>query len=120
MTEGYKGHRLGSRVGTAHQIFDEKGPEAMSEWCLANGLAANTVKLWVSVWGKGTGQKLSSAAKVAIAEGVSIIAPKGNVKVKWSKRPARLVERGEQCSEIKWLDTGTNQALPNDQLLFKN
>ncbi len=43
-----------------------------------------------------------------------------NVKVIWSKRPARLIERGEQCSEIEFLDTGSRQAIPNGELIFES
>jgi hypothetical protein len=41
--------------------------------------------------------------------------PKSNIRVIWTSRPVRLIDEGEQCSEIHWLDTGTRQALPNDQ-----
>lgn len=33
----------------------------------------------------------------------------------WTERPAKIILRGEQQTEIKWLDTGTHQAIPNDQ-----
>jgi hypothetical protein len=41
-----------------------------------------------------------------------------HIRVLWTKRPARLIRKGEQCSEIKWLDTGSFQALANDQIEF--
>ena len=40
------------------------------------------------------------------------------MRVKWSKREATLLERGPQISYVKWKDTGTEQAIPNDQLEF--
>jgi hypothetical protein len=44
-----------------------------------------------------------------------------NVKIKWAKkRPAKVVAKGPEVSEIKWLDTGQVQAIPNDQLDFLN
>ena len=42
-----------------------------------------------------------------------------DVRVKWATgRPAKVMHRGGQVSEIKWLDTGIVQAIPNDQLDF--
>ena len=42
----------------------------------------------------------------------------GSVKVRWSKRLVKLIAKGEQCSEIKWLDNGTTQILSNEQINF--
>jgi len=43
------------------------------------------------------------------------------VRVKWDRaRPARLLYRGAEASEIKWLDTGVLQVIPNNQLDFLN
>jgi hypothetical protein len=41
-----------------------------------------------------------------------------DVRVRWSKRPARLLGRGKEVSEIKWLDTQSRQVISNDQLEF--
>ena len=42
-----------------------------------------------------------------------------DVRVKWDRsRPARLLHRGAEASEIKWLDTGVTQILANGQLDF--
>ena len=38
--------------------------------------------------------------------------------VVWTKRPAKIIARGAQATEIKWLDTGSSQVLANDQLIF--
>lgn len=40
------------------------------------------------------------------------------VRVTWSKRPVTLVERGPSVSLVKWDDSKTDQAIPNDQLEF--
>ena len=40
------------------------------------------------------------------------------IKIRWTKRPVKLIAKGEQCSEIKWLDSGSTQALPNEQINF--
>jgi hypothetical protein len=40
------------------------------------------------------------------------------VRVVWTKRPVRLIERGSEVSEVQFLDTGHSQAIPNDQLEF--
>jgi len=115
MEEGYRGHKPGSRKGTAHKIFDDKGPDAALEWGIANGLAAGTLRSWCTSWGKG----VSAGARVALENGeTSVVEPKGNIKVLWTKRPVRLVMKGDQCSEVKWLDTGSTQALSNDQINF--
>ena len=37
-------------------------------------------------------------------------------KVVWTNRPVKLVQQGKQCSEVKWLDTGSYQAIPNAEL----
>lgn len=42
-----------------------------------------------------------------------------NIKVIWTKRPARLVQKGETVSEVEWLDTGSRQGIPNDQIEFR-
>jgi hypothetical protein len=49
---------------------------------------------------------------------VQKVSRKGDVKVRWSKRPAKILAKGAECTEIKWLDTGSTQTLPNDQLIF--
>ena len=36
-----------------------------------------------------------------------------------ARRPAKLVQRGDEQSEIKWLDDHTTQVLPNSQIEFK-
>jgi hypothetical protein len=42
-----------------------------------------------------------------------------NIRVKWArKRPAKLVIKGDQASEIRWLDTGSSQTISNEQLDF--
>jgi hypothetical protein len=42
-----------------------------------------------------------------------------SVQVKWDReRKAKIVAKGDQVSEIKWLDTGLVQAISNDQLDF--
>jgi len=42
-----------------------------------------------------------------------------SVRVKWDKeRPVKLVAAGEEASEIKWIDTGVFQIIPNNQLDF--
>ncbi len=115
MADGYKGHKAGSRKEHCHKVFDERGPDTALEWGVSNGLAAGTIKSWCVSWGKG----VSATARVALENGASITRTKGNIKVIWTKRPARLVARGEQQSEIKWLDTGTWQCIPNDQLKFQ-
>ncbi len=115
MADGYKGHKAGSRKETAHRMFDDKGPDATLEWGLANGLAAGTLRSWCVTWGR----PVSLGAKVALENGVSVTKPKGNIRVVWTKRPVRLLAKGEQQSDIVWLDTGTWQSLPNDQLIFK-
>jgi len=40
------------------------------------------------------------------------------ISIKWTTRPAQLVARGEEVSEIKWRDTGSVQALANEQIEF--
>lgn len=41
------------------------------------------------------------------------------IRIKWSKRPAKLVQKGEQCSEIKWIHNGVTQAISNEQIDFE-
>ena len=44
---------------------------------------------------------------------------KPNVIVRWdAERPAKLIQRGDQQSEIQWLDDRTTQVLPNSQIEF--
>ncbi len=40
------------------------------------------------------------------------------MRVVWTQRPVKLIERGEQASEVKFLDTGSIAAISNDQLDF--
>lgn len=44
---------------------------------------------------------------------------KSSVRVIWSKRPATLIEKGPSVSLIRWDDSRTDQAIPNDQLEFQ-
>lgn len=37
------------------------------------------------------------------------------IKVEWSSRPARLIEKGAEVSVIEWMDTQTEQAISNSQ-----
>jgi hypothetical protein len=41
------------------------------------------------------------------------------VRVVWTTRRARLIERGPQVSEVQFADSGASQAIPNEQLEFE-
>jgi bifunctional DNA-binding transcriptional regulator/antitoxin component of YhaV-PrlF toxin-antitoxin module len=47
---GYKGHRLQSRKGAIHRIFDTQGPEAARAAGEERGLKPSTVSSWLSTW----------------------------------------------------------------------
>lgn len=40
------------------------------------------------------------------------------VRVIWTSRRVRLIERGSEASEVQFLDTGTSTAISNEQLKF--
>jgi hypothetical protein len=40
------------------------------------------------------------------------------VRVIWTSRRVRLIERGPEASEVQFLDTGTGTAISNEQLEF--
>lgn len=41
------------------------------------------------------------------------------VTISWDpERPAKLITRGDEQSEIQWLDDRTTQSLPNEQIKF--
>lgn len=110
MTERF---RPGSRIAQMWAKFEKEGPEAAIAFGPSLNLAASTISNWVRGWSREAGKQLPVEAKKT-----SVAAAKSNIKVVWTKRPVRLVERGEQCSEVRWLDTGTQQTLTNDQIQF--
>jgi hypothetical protein len=112
MAAGYKGHKVGSRIEQARRLFDESGPDAVATWGHEHGLAVGTIRSWCAAWGKGV--SLTTLEKM-VATSPAPPPVKGNIEVTWSKRPVQLMEEGPQQSMIKWLDTGSVQALPNDQ-----
>src|SRR4051812_39580442 len=102
--------RQGSRKATVYRAFISDGLDAAIAIGVSAGLKIGTIRSWAGGWSKTTTAPDDEAP-------AQVKPPKaGNIKVKWTERPARLLARGEQVSEIKWLDTGTTQNIPNDQL----
>jgi hypothetical protein len=110
-------YKPGSRIATVYAAFESGGEAAALAAGQPLGLAAGTLRSWIRVWGReASGEAPAKAGSRAPGElKAGTIAPKGNIKVVWTARPARLIEEGPQQSEIKWLDTGSTQCLPNDQ-----
>jgi hypothetical protein len=63
--KGYKMHKLGSRKGDTHQLFDKNGPDAAFKLGVELGLAEGTLRSWFGAWSKGKGK---SAPKKAPAK----------------------------------------------------
>lgn len=140
MTTRYK---AGSRVQQMWEKWEAKGTPAATAFGPSLNLAASTIKAWCRMWEreKEAGGPKPKAAKpdkpvkegapakpkkVRLAnmtdeekEAAQAVFMKGNCRVVWTKRPVRLVARGEEQSEVRWLDTGSTQSIPTDQIIFK-
>ncbi len=111
--------RPGSRKAQVFHKLKEAGAEVAVELGLTLGLAPGTVRSWVHTWSKSEGTptiKGTILSKDRVAKPIR----RKMIKVKWSERQAILIEKGPQVSEVKWLDGGFNQCIPNDQLLFED
>lgn len=83
-TEGYKGHRPGSRKEKLHKIFDEGGPEKAVKAAEKEGIAASTIRTWMSSWRRSDETPSKAPTKKAAA------APaKKSVKKSAPKKPAK-------------------------------
>jgi hypothetical protein len=56
-SEGYKGHKIGSRKGQIHEIWDRDGDAAAMTKAKQLGLSPNTIKTWASAWRPVGGQR---------------------------------------------------------------
>jgi hypothetical protein len=105
-TEGYKGHRPGTRKGTVHRVFDEKGAEAALKKALSLDLAKGTVYSWFSEWrnppaskakgksakgSKNTARRAKGSKNTARAKVTkrAKVAPKATPRAKVSKKAAK-------------------------------
>jgi hypothetical protein len=139
MTKDLTRFRPGSRKQAVWEIYATKGLQAAFEFGLTQGLAANTVKAWHSMWknfgdapveakiktpripkadmpkvvSTETGEELTTKA---MANKVYISQTKKPVKVTYSKRKAYLVEQGPQASIIMWEHNGAEDCISNEHL----
>jgi hypothetical protein len=67
--EAYKGHKVGSRKATIHQLFDEEGREVAWTRGIKLGLSENSLRSWFGFWSReaGTG-KVKKGAKVKVTK----------------------------------------------------
>jgi hypothetical protein len=49
---GYKGHKVGSRKGVVHQLYDEQGAEVAWTRGLKLKLKESSLRSWFSRWGE--------------------------------------------------------------------
>lgn len=117
-------YKTGSRIARVYAAFLEGGEVAALATGQPLGLAAGTLRSWIRTWSRETsGEAPAKPAKVpreTAKPDASARHPKANIKVEWTSRPARLIEEGPQQSEIKWLDTGSTQCLPNGEWAYIN
>lgn len=59
---GYKGHKVGSRKGTIHELFDREGADTAWTRGLKMKLKESTLRSWLQSWG---GSKPKAKAKPA-------------------------------------------------------
>lgn len=111
-------YKPGSRIARVWAALQESGPEAATNLGTGLGLAAGTLRSWLRAWEReasGEGRAKPGKGKAGAEAEAAQTPPRGNIKVSWSDRPARLIEEGPEQSMIKWLDTGSTQAIVNGQ-----
>jgi hypothetical protein len=77
--KGYKGHKVGSRKGQLHELYDKEGPEVTWTRGVKMGLSENSLRSWFRVWrdnsapkpAKVTKPKVAKVAKVKKANGAA-------------------------------------------------
>jgi hypothetical protein len=64
--EAYKGHKIGSRKATIHQLFDTEGREVAWTRGIKLGLSENSLRSWFGFWSResGASTKKPKVAKV--------------------------------------------------------
>jgi len=46
----YKNHRAGSRKGSVHKCYDNKGADKAISYGKMRGIQSNTLRSWISGW----------------------------------------------------------------------
>ena len=71
-TEGYRGHKVGSRKATIHELFDREGDDTAWTRGLKIGLKEATLRTWFAHWRR---QTKPAPAKKKGAKTNSVTAP---------------------------------------------